>query len=91
MRCKALPGIRKVFVVKGGETADPWRTCYDGVAIVADKWHQANKALEKLQVKWDEGRRATHQHRGLRRQARGAVEEAGRDRRQEGRRRRTAR
>jgi len=52
----ALPGIRKVFVVKGGnELTGPLMGLHDGVAIVADKWHQANKALDKLQVKWDEG------------------------------------
>ena len=52
----ALPGIRKVFVVRGGnELTGPLMGLHDGVAIVADKWHQANKALEKLQVKWDEG------------------------------------
>jgi len=52
----ALPGIRKVFVVRGGnDLTGPLNGLHDGVAIVADKWHQANKALEKLQVKWDEG------------------------------------
>lgn len=51
-----LPGIRKVFPLKGGG-ADMARM-FDGVAIVADKWHQANKALDTLQVKWDEGKGA---------------------------------
>jgi isoquinoline 1-oxidoreductase subunit beta len=53
-----MPGIRKVFPVQGGATPD-MAQLYEGVAIVADKWHQANKALEKLQVKWDEGKGAT--------------------------------
>ncbi len=55
---KALPGVRNVFVLKGNVTAlDPglYNGLTDGVAIVADKWHQANRALEKLKVVWDEG------------------------------------
>ena len=52
-----LPGVRKVFPVKGGG-AD-MATLYDGIAIVADRWHQANKALEKLEVKWNEGKGAS--------------------------------
>ena len=42
---KALPGVRKVFVIKGGdELSRPLQGLLDGVAIVADKWHQANRA-----------------------------------------------
>jgi isoquinoline 1-oxidoreductase beta subunit len=51
-----LPGIRKVFVIRGGnDMTGPLNGLHDGVAIVADKWHQANRALDSLQVKWDEG------------------------------------
>jgi isoquinoline 1-oxidoreductase subunit beta len=56
---KALPGIRSAFIVLG---ADPSGLpdgeemgLQDGVAIVADSWWTANKALEKLEVNWDEG------------------------------------
>src|SRR5690349_1656166 len=52
-----LPGVRKVFPVQNGQIAD-MAYLFEGVAIVADKWHQANKALEQLQVKWDEGKGA---------------------------------
>jgi isoquinoline 1-oxidoreductase subunit beta len=55
---KALPGVRGVYVIKGNVTAldaGLYNGLTDGVAIVADKWHQANRALGKLQVKWDEG------------------------------------
>jgi isoquinoline 1-oxidoreductase beta subunit len=62
-----LPGIRKVFPVKGGgaDMTQMW----DGVAIVADKWHQANKALDTLKVKWDEGKGATLSTAGFASQA----------------------
>ena len=65
---KALPGVRNVFVVKGNVTqlgGGLYDGLTDGVAIVADKWHQANKALEKLQVKWDEGELATRSTAGF--------------------------
>ena len=41
---KAMPGVR--HVVKVGETA---------VAVVADTWWQANKALGALNIAWEEG------------------------------------
>jgi len=69
---KALPGVRNVFVVRGNVTqldAGLYNGLTDGVAIVADKWHQASKALEKLQVKWDEGETATRSTAGFAAQA----------------------
>jgi isoquinoline 1-oxidoreductase beta subunit len=65
---KAMPGVRNVFVIKGNVTQlEPglFNGLTDGVAIVADKWHQANKALEKLQVQWDEGETATRSTAGF--------------------------
>ncbi len=65
---KALPGVRGVYVIKGNVTAldaGLYNGLTDGVAIVADKWHQANRALGKLKVKWDEGETATHSTAGF--------------------------
>ena len=44
---KPMPGVR--HVVKVGET---------GVAVVADTWWQAKKALDALPIEWDEGENA---------------------------------
>jgi isoquinoline 1-oxidoreductase beta subunit len=63
-----LPGVRKVFPVQNGQIAD-MAYLFEGVAIVADRWHQANRALEKLQVKWDEGKGATLSTAGFAEQA----------------------
>jgi isoquinoline 1-oxidoreductase beta subunit len=65
---KALPGVRGVYVIKGNVTgldAGLYNGLTDGVAIVADKWHQANRALDKLKVKWDEGETATRSTAGF--------------------------
>jgi isoquinoline 1-oxidoreductase beta subunit len=65
---KALPGVRGVHVIKGNVTAldaGLYNGLTDGVAIVADKWHQANRALGKLQVKWDEGETAKRSTKGF--------------------------
>jgi len=69
---KALPGVRGVYVIKGNVTeldAGLYNGLTDGVAIVADKWHQANRALDKLKVKWDEGETATRSTKGFVEQA----------------------
>jgi isoquinoline 1-oxidoreductase beta subunit len=56
---KTLPGVRSAFIVPGsnptGLPDGEEMGLQDGVAIVADNWWAANKALEKLEVKWDEG------------------------------------
>ncbi|HTC44431.1 MAG TPA: molybdopterin cofactor-binding domain-containing protein [Steroidobacteraceae bacterium] len=56
---KSLPGILNVFLVNPeGPTGLPDGMAMglqSGVAIVASSWWQANKALESLQVVWDEG------------------------------------
>jgi isoquinoline 1-oxidoreductase beta subunit len=52
---KALPGVRDAFIIHGNPAAALWPVgLVDGVAIVADRWHQANKALNSLQVQWEE-------------------------------------
>ena len=54
---KALPGVRNAFIVKGAD-APPMDGMQmglaDGVAIVADSWWTANKALDKLEIKWED-------------------------------------
>ena len=65
---KALPGVRGVYVIKGNVTAldaGLYNGLTDGVAIVADKWHQANRALGKLKVKWDGGETAKRSTKGF--------------------------
>jgi isoquinoline 1-oxidoreductase beta subunit len=50
---RAMPGVREAFIVRG---RDPGASLdlglVDGVAIVTDKWWQAQKALRKLRIDW---------------------------------------
>ena len=59
---KAQPGVRDAFIVKGNGNPEE---LLDGVAIVADSWWQAEKAREKLAVKWDEGPSASQSSAGF--------------------------
>ena len=50
---KALPGVRDAFILRAKDSnANLTLGLVDGVAIVADRWHQANRALDMLQVQW---------------------------------------
>ena len=51
---KALPGIHDAFLVHGNDPGAVFKLgLVDGVAIVADRWTRANRALEKLQAQWE--------------------------------------
>ena len=51
---KAMPGVRDAFIVHGSDPQAVFEIgLVDGVAILADSWWQAQKALEKLRVVWD--------------------------------------
>jgi len=54
---KSVPGVENAFILKGGD--DP-EGLIDGVAVIASNWWVANKAREKLAVKWDNGEWASH-------------------------------
>ena len=67
---KKLPGIRHAFIVSGPAAgargpAGP----ASGVAIVADRWWQAQNARRSLKVVWDEGPVATQSTAGYAAQA----------------------
>jgi isoquinoline 1-oxidoreductase subunit beta len=52
---KAIPGVRNAFVVRGSGPASingMQMGVRDGVAIIADSWWVANKALDKLEIEW---------------------------------------
>ena len=50
---KALPGVRDAFILRGRDVdAAVKMGLVDGVAIVADKWWDAQKALKMLRVEW---------------------------------------
>jgi isoquinoline 1-oxidoreductase beta subunit len=69
---KALPGVRDAFIIHGNPAAAFWPVgLVDGVAIVADRWHQANKALGSLQVQWADNPSASQSTTGYERQAAG--------------------
>ena len=53
---RAMPGVRRAFVVEGGDVYDGLQS---GVAIVADTWWQAESARRTLEITWEEGPAAT--------------------------------
>ena len=71
---KALPGVRHAFVVEGGTALDG---LLGGVAIVADRWHQADKARKALKVVWDEGPTAAQSTAGFDAQAAALAQQPG--------------
>ncbi|HXR93335.1 MAG TPA: molybdopterin cofactor-binding domain-containing protein [Steroidobacteraceae bacterium] len=50
---KAQPGVRDAFIIHGNPAETMDAGLVDGVAIVAERWHQANRALELLKVQWE--------------------------------------
>ena len=63
---KAMPGVRQVFVVKGGSNL---AGLMPGVAVVADSWWHAEKARRKLDIQWDEGPTSLQSSAGFAQQA----------------------
>jgi isoquinoline 1-oxidoreductase beta subunit len=59
---RAMPGVRRAFVVEGGDVYDGLQS---GVAIVADTWWLAEAARRTLEIVWDEGPAAAQSTAGF--------------------------
>jgi isoquinoline 1-oxidoreductase beta subunit len=67
---KKLPGVRHAFIVPGAATGGRGAAApASGVAIVADRWWQAQNARKSLRVVWNEGPVATQSSAGYAAQA----------------------
>ncbi|MGH8287885.1 MAG: molybdopterin cofactor-binding domain-containing protein [Steroidobacteraceae bacterium] len=67
---KRLPGVRDAFIVRASSADAVFEVgLVDGVAIVADGWWQAQKALDKLRVQWDRGPASGQSTAGFAREA----------------------
>lgn len=71
---KRLPGVRNAFIIRAAEPGKPPYSSIglglvDSVAIVANTWWLANKALAQLQVEWDAGPAGAYDSAGFARQA----------------------
>jgi isoquinoline 1-oxidoreductase beta subunit len=71
---EGMPGVRKVQVISAPDAGEgPFvgmqMGLLDGVAVVADTWWQANRAADKLKIKWDKGPHADHSSANYAKQA----------------------
>jgi isoquinoline 1-oxidoreductase beta subunit len=65
---KKLPGIHDAFIVRGQPGPD-FQSLSEGVAIVAKSWWVADRARQKLHIKWDEGATAAQSSDGYAQEA----------------------
>lgn len=70
-----MPGVRKVVAIRGGE-AGLIAGMDDAVAVVADSFWQAKRALDALPVTWDAGPHATLNSRDILDDLRKGLDEA---------------
>ncbi len=68
---RAMPGVRKAFIVEGLSVGKPsgeaarGNAISAGVAIAADSWWQAQTARRRLRVKWNDGPNGGESSRGF--------------------------
>jgi isoquinoline 1-oxidoreductase subunit beta len=68
---KRLPGVHDAFIVRGTDPdAAIQMGLVDGVAIVADRYWQAEKALQQLEVQWAQHPTSSQSSEGFDREAR---------------------
>jgi isoquinoline 1-oxidoreductase subunit beta len=73
---RTLPGVQDAFILQGGDPKAAFSggglggpALVSGVAIVADRWYRANKALDRLQVQWSASPTDSQSTRGFDQQA----------------------
>lgn len=67
---RSMPGVHAAFILRGTAADAVFRMeLVDGVAIVADSWWRAQKALRKLRVQWDHNPTSAQSTEGFEREA----------------------